>query len=197
MAVKRAIDIALTVLVSPVVLCVSAVIAVAIKLDSPGPIVFAQMRMGSGGRTFPVYKFRTMVNDAEARKAELVDQNEADGPIFKIRNDPRRTRVGQFLRRTSLDELPQLWNILRGEMSWVGPRPATPDEVDRYLPWHMRRLAAKPGLTGLWQVSGRSDTTFEEMVRLDIYYVEHWSVLMDLRILLQTIPTVLSGRGAY
>jgi len=197
MAVKRFIDIVLTVLVSPVVLCVSAVIAVAIKLDSPGPIVFAQMRMGSGGRTFPVYKFRTMVHDAEARKAELVDQNEADGPIFKIRNDPRRTRVGQFLRRTSLDELPQLWNILRGEMSWVGPRPATPDEVDRYLPWHMRRLAAKPGLTGLWQVSGRSDTTFEEMVRLDIYYVEHWSVLMDLRILLQTIPTVLSGRGAY
>jgi lipopolysaccharide/colanic/teichoic acid biosynthesis glycosyltransferase len=155
------------------------------------------MRMGVGGRTFPVYKFRTMVMDAEARKADLVAQNEADGPIFKIRNDPRRTRVGQFLRRTSLDELPQLWNILRGEMSWVGPRPATPDEVERYLPWHMRRLEAKPGLTGLWQVSGRSDTTFEEMVRLDIYYVEHWSVLMDLRILLQTIPTVLSGRGAY
>jgi exopolysaccharide biosynthesis polyprenyl glycosylphosphotransferase len=197
MAVKRVVDIALTVLVSPLVLCVSAVIAVAIKLDSPGPIVFAQMRMGVGGRTFPVYKFRTMVMDAEARKADLVAQNEADGPIFKIRNDPRRTRVGQFLRRTSLDELPQLWNILRGEMSWVGPRPATPDEVERYLPWHMRRLEAKPGLTGLWQVSGRSDTTFEEMVRLDIYYVEHWSVLMDLRILLQTIPTVLSGRGAY
>lgn len=195
--IKRAMDIVVTLLVSPFVLALSAVIALAIKLDSPGPIVFSQMRVGVGGRQFRVYKFRTMVNDAEARKAELATQNEADGPIFKIRNDPRRTRVGQLLRRTSLDELPQLWNILSGEMSWVGPRPATPDEVDRYRPWHMRRLEAKPGLTGLWQVSGRSDTTFEEMVRLDIYYVEHWSLLMDLRILLQTIPTVLSGRGAY
>jgi lipopolysaccharide/colanic/teichoic acid biosynthesis glycosyltransferase len=144
-----------------------------------------------------VYKFRTMVVDAEQKKAELAQQNEADGPIFKMRNDPRLTRVGRFLRRTSLDEIPQLLNIALGQMSWVGPRPATPDEVAKYEPWHLRRLAAKPGLTGLWQVSGRSDTTFEEMVRLDIYYVEHWSLLMDLRIVAQTIPTVLSGRGAY
>lgn len=195
--VKRALDLAITVVVSPFVLLLSAIIAIAIKLDSPGPILFAQMRVGVNGHHFTVYKFRTMVVDAESRKAELAEQNEADGPIFKIRNDPRRTRVGQLLRRTSLDELPQLWNIFRGEMSWVGPRPATPDEVERYQPWHLRRLAATPGLTGLWQVSGRSDTTFEEMVRLDIYYVEHWSVMMDLRIMLQTIPTVLSGRGAY
>ena len=197
MVMKRALDLALTIVVSPFVLLLSAIIAIAIKIDSPGSIVFAQTRVGVNGRHFKVYKFRTMVEDAEARKAELITQNEADGPIFKIRNDPRRTRVGQLLRRTSLDELPQLWNIARGEMSWVGPRPATPDEVARYQAWHLRRLAAKPGLTGLWQVSGRSDTTFEEMVRLDIYYVEHWSLLMDLRIVAQTIPTVLSGRGAY
>lgn len=195
--IKRALDLLITVLVSPFVIGLSAVIAAAIKIDSRGPILFAQTRVGVNGRHFKVYKFRTMVEDAESRKAELAEQNEADGPIFKIRNDPRRTRVGQLLRRTSLDELPQLWNIFRGEMSWVGPRPATPDEVARYQPWHRRRLLATPGLTGLWQVSGRSDTTFEEMVRLDIYYVEHWSVTTDLRILLQTIPTVLSGRGAY
>jgi len=172
-------------------------IAIAIKLDSPGPIMFTQERVGTNGRRFTMYKFRTMVVNAEQIKAELSQQNEADGPIFKIRHDPRHTRVGRLLRRTSLDELPQLWNILRGEMSWVGPRPATPSEVSQYAPWHLRRLEAKPGLTGLWQVSGRSDTTFEEMVRLDIYYVEHWSLLMDLRIVLQTIPTVLLGRGAY
>ncbi|MCE2850496.1 MAG: sugar transferase [Chloroflexaceae bacterium] len=195
--IKRGLDLAITIVVSPFVLVLSALIAVAIKIDSPGSILFAQTRVGVNGRHFKVYKFRTMVEDAQSRKAELVEQNEADGPIFKIRNDPRRTRMGQLLRRTSLDELPQLWNIFHGEMSWVGPRPATPDEVARYQRWHLRRLAATPGLTGLWQVSGRSDTTFEEMVRLDIYYVEHWSVMMDLRIMLQTIPTVLSGRGAY
>ena len=194
---KRASDIALTLLISPLVLAASALIAIAIKLDSSGPILFTQKRVGTNGRHFTMYKFRTMVVNAEQIKAELTEYNEADGPIFKIRHDPRHTRVGRWLRRTSLDELPQLWNILRGEMSWVGPRPATPNEVALYAPWHLRRLEAKPGLTGLWQVSGRSDTTFEEMVRLDIYYVEHWSLLMDLRIVLQTIPTVLLGRGAY
>jgi lipopolysaccharide/colanic/teichoic acid biosynthesis glycosyltransferase len=124
-------------------------------------------------------------------------RNEADGPVFKMRDDPRMTRVGRVLRRYSLDELPQLWNILRGDMSWVGPRPPTPQEVARYEPWHHRRLEAAPGLTGLWQVLGRSDTSFDEMVRLDIYYVEHWTPSMDVRIMLQTIPAVLSGRGAY
>jgi lipopolysaccharide/colanic/teichoic acid biosynthesis glycosyltransferase len=132
-----------------------------------------------------------MVADAEERRAELVALNEADGPIFKIRNDPRMTAVGRLLRRTSLDELPQFWNVLRGEMSLVGPRPPTPDEVASYDGWHQRRLDVTPGLTGLWQVLGRSDTSFDEMVRLDIYYAENWSPGMDLRILLQTIPVVL------
>jgi exopolysaccharide biosynthesis polyprenyl glycosylphosphotransferase len=197
LVLKRVTDITFTLLVSPFVLAASALIALAIKLDSPGPILFTQERVGTNRRHFTMYKFRTMVVNAEEIKAELSQHNEADGPIFKIRHDPRHTRVGRLLRRTSLDELPQLWNILRGEMSWVGPRPATPNEVSQYAPWHLRRLEAKPGLTGLWQVSGRSDTTFEEMVRLDIYYVEHWSLMMDLRIVLQTIPTVLLGRGAY
>ncbi len=195
--IKRMMDIFVTLLVAPFVFVIWAIVTIAIKLDSPGPVLFAQTRVGTNGKHFKVYKFRTMVVDAEQKKAELAQQNEADGPIFKMRNDPRLTRVGRLLRRTSLDEIPQLLNIVLGQMSWVGPRPATPDEVAKYEPWHLRRLAAKPGLTGLWQVSGRSDTTFEEMVRLDIYYVEHWSLLMDLRIVAQTIPTVLSGRGAY
>lgn len=195
--IKRLMDIFVTLLVAPFVLVIWVIVTIAIKLDSPGPVLFAQTRVGTHGKHFKVYKFRTMVVDAEQKKAELAQQNEADGPIFKMRNDPRLTRVGRLLRRTSLDEIPQLLNIVLGQMSWVGPRPATPDEVAKYEPWHLRRLAAKPGLTGLWQVSGRSDTTFEEMVRLDIYYVEHWSLLMDLRIVAQTIPTVLSGRGAY
>jgi lipopolysaccharide/colanic/teichoic acid biosynthesis glycosyltransferase len=138
-----------------------------------------------------------MVIDAEARKAELVALNEADGPLFKIRRDPRVTRVGRLLRRSSLDELPQLWNVLSGEMSLVGPRPALPEEVALYEPWHRRRLEVMPGLTGLWQVLGRSNTTFDEMVQLDIYYAENWSVSTDLRILLRTIPAVLSSNGAY
>ncbi|HMO55844.1 MAG TPA: sugar transferase [Roseiflexaceae bacterium] len=197
MALKRAIDIVLVVLAAPVVLLLSAGIALAIRLDSPGPIIFRQTRVGRNERPFTVYKFRTMVVDAEARKAELAALNEADGPLFKIRDDPRRTWVGSFLRRYSLDELPQLWNILLGEMSWVGPRPPTPDEVAQYENWHRRRLEVLPGLTGLWQVLGRSDTSFDEMVRLDIYYAESWSLGLDLRIMLQTIPVVLGGRGAY
>ena len=128
---------------------------------------------------------------------ELRDRNEADGPMFKMRDDPRQTRVGRFLRRTSLDELPQFWNVLRGEMSVIGPRPPIPAEVAKYEPWHLRRLEVAPGITGLWQVSGRSDLTFDEMVLLDIYYIENWSPLLDLRILLKTVPTMLFGSGAY
>jgi lipopolysaccharide/colanic/teichoic acid biosynthesis glycosyltransferase len=138
-----------------------------------------------------------MVVDAEARRAELEAMNEADGPIFKMRHDPRITRVGRFLRRSSLDELPQLLNVLRGDMSLVGPRPALPSEVQCYDAWHLRRMEVTPGITGLWQVLGRSNTTFDEMVRLDIYYAENWSVGMDVRILLQTIPAVLLSKGAY
>jgi exopolysaccharide biosynthesis polyprenyl glycosylphosphotransferase len=197
LVVKRTMDLALTVLALPIVLPLGVMLAIIVRLDSPGPAIFRQRRIGRDGRPFICYKFRTMVVDAEERKAELAALNEADGPLFKIRNDPRMTRVGRFLRRYSLDELPQLWNILRGDMSWVGPRPATPEEVAQYEDWHYRRLTVVPGLTGLSQVLGRSDISFDEMVRLDIFYTENWTPGMDLRILLQTIPVVISGRGAY
>ncbi|HWQ13824.1 MAG TPA: sugar transferase [Roseiflexaceae bacterium] len=197
LVVKRTMDLALVALALPLVLPLSLLIALAIRCDSPGPVIFRQQRVGKHGRRFTCYKFRTMVADAEERKAELQALNEADGPLFKIRNDPRTTAVGRFLRRYSLDELPQLWNILRGEMSWVGPRPATPAEVEQFQEWHHRRFEVTPGLTGLSQVLGRSDISFDEMVRLDIFYAEHWSPAMDVRILLQTVPAVLYGKGAY
>ncbi len=197
LAVKRALDVALIVLTAPLLLSLTLILMLLIRLDSPGPALFRQQRVGKHGKLFTCYKFRTMVIDAEARKAELVALNEADGPLFKIRRDPRVTRVGRLLRRSSLDELPQLWNVLSGEMSLVGPRPALPEEVALYEPWHRRRLEVMPGLTGLWQVLGRSNTTFDEMVQLDIYYAENWSVSTDLRILLRTIPAVLSSNGAY
>jgi exopolysaccharide biosynthesis polyprenyl glycosylphosphotransferase len=197
LAVKRTLDVALILLALPFLLPFMALIALVIRLDSPGPALFRQTRVGKHGKLFTCYKFRTMVVDAEQRKAELAALNEADGPLFKIRSDPRITRVGRFLRQSSLDELPQLINVLRGEMSLVGPRPGLPEEVEQYDTWHCRRLEVTPGLTGLWQVLGRSDTTFDEMVRLDIYYTENWSVGMDVHILLKTIPVVLVGKGAY
>lgn len=197
LVIKRTTDVILTLLAAPVLLIICGIIAILVKTDSEGPIIFQQKRVGKNGKIFTAYKFRTMVVDAEERKAELSDLNEADGPIFKIRNDPRITNIGRILRRTSLDELPQFWNVLRGEMSLVGPRPPTPNEVEKYADWHRRRLDVTPGITGLWQVLGRSDTSFDEMVRLDIYYAENWSPGMDMMILLQTIPVVLSGKGAY
>lgn len=197
LVVKRAIDLALVILSLPLSVPLALALALIVRLDSPGPAIFRQRRIGRDGQPFTCYKFRTMVVDAESRKAELAALNEADGPLFKMRNDPRTTRVGKLLRRYSLDELPQLWNILRGEMSWVGPRPATNEEVTQYEDWHYRRLTVVPGLTGLSQVLGRSDISFDEMVRLDIFYTENWSPGMDVRILLQTIPAVVSGRGAY
>ncbi len=194
---KRASDLVLAslglVLLTPLFL----ILAIAIRLDSPGPAIFRQTRVGRGQRPFTCFKFRTMCADAEKRLDELRDRNEASGPLFKIKDDPRRTRMGRFLRRFSLDELPQIWNVLRGEMSLIGPRPAIPAEVEAYEPWHTQRLEVPPGMTGLWQVSGRSDLTFDEMVLLDVYYIENWSPLMDLRIVLKTIPTVLFGSGAY
>jgi len=174
-----------------------ALIGVAIRLDSPGPIVFRQTRVGTAGKTFEMYKFRSMREGAEAELEQLRELNEADGPIFKIRDDPRLTRVGRFLRRTSLDELPQFWNVLRGEMSLVGPRPPLPAEVTRYMEWHKKRLEVRPGMTALWQVSGRSTLSFDEGVLLDIYYIENWSLWLDFKILLRTIPQVLFGDGAY
>ena len=172
-------------------------IALAIRLDSPGPVIFRQTRVGKNGKTFEILKFRSMREGAEEEQSQLLDMNEANGLFFKIRDDPRLTRVGRFLRRHSLDELPQLWNVLRGEMSLVGPRPNTPDEVRRYTEWHKKRLEALPGMTGLWQVSGRSLISFDEMVLLDIYYIENWSPWLDLKILARTIPQVLFGEGAY
>ncbi|MBL7183216.1 MAG: undecaprenyl-phosphate glucose phosphotransferase [Anaerolineae bacterium] len=197
LAFKRASDIALSlaglILLSPLLLLIS----VAIRLDSPGPILFKQDRVGKGRRRFVFYKFRSMRQGAEEERPQLAGRDEVVGPTFKIRHDPRCTRVGRFLRRTSLDELPQFYNVLRGEMSLVGPRPAIPSEVEQYQEWHRRRLEISPGITGLWQVSGRSQLTFDEMCLLDIYYLENWSPLLDLKIALKTIPAVLAGRGAY
>jgi len=173
------------------------VAAVAIKLDSPGPVLYRQRRVGEGGRPFVMLKFRSMYVDAEQRLAELRPLSEADGPLFKLRNDPRVTRVGRVLRRWSLDELPQLWNVIRGDMSLVGPRPPLPEEVAAYEEWHFARLEAPPGVTGLWQVSGRSELSFEDYVRRDLFYIENWSLAYDLFIVLKTIPMVLSRRGAY
>jgi exopolysaccharide biosynthesis polyprenyl glycosylphosphotransferase len=172
-------------------------IALAIRLDSPGPIFFRQTRMGASGRLFEILKFRSMHESAETELEQYLELNEADGPLFKIREDPRLTRMGRLLRRTSLDELPQLWNVWRGEMSLVGPRPPLPTEVSRYIEWHKKRLEVRPGMTGLSQVSGRSLLSFDEMVLLDIYYIENWSLWLDLKILLRTIPKVLRGEGAY
>ena len=172
-------------------------VAIAIKIDSPGPIFFRQTRVTRGGRRFRFYKFRTMVVDATLRQAQLDRLNEATGPIFKMRDDPRITKVGRFLRRYSLDELPQFLNVLKGDMSLVGPRPPLDHEVAQYSDFHCRRLLVKQGMTGLWQVSGRSRLTFEKMVNLDVYYVENQSVRMDIRILVNTIPIIVKGIGSY
>lgn len=174
-----------------------AVIAVRIRRDSPGPALFRQLRIGLDGQPFTVYKFRTMHQRAEDGLAALLMQNEANGALFKIRLDPRITRVGRNLRRFSLDELPQLFNVLTGQMSMVGPRPPLPSEVETYLQDTLRRLAVKPGMTGLWQVSGRSDLSWEESVRLDLRYVENWSLTSDFVILLRTVGAVLRSSGAY
>lgn len=197
LATKRAIDFTVAlvglIVLSPLML----LIALVIKLDSPGSVLFRQIRVGKGGRHFVLYKFRSMREGAEEEQQKLTELNETEGPIFKIRHDPRCTGVGRFLRRTSLDEIPQLYNVLRGEMSLIGPRPPLPKEVEQYEGWHERRLEVSPGLTGLWQVSGRSELTFDEMVLLDIYYIENWSMALDTEIFLRTIPRVIFGNGAY
>jgi exopolysaccharide biosynthesis polyprenyl glycosylphosphotransferase len=170
--------------------------AIAIRLESPGPILFRQVRCGQSGRRFEMLKLRTMCADAESRKHDLLHLNEMDGPVFKIRSDPRVTRVGHYLRRWSIDELPQLWNVLRGDMSLVGPRPPTPDEVVQYQGGDRRRLSMRPGLTCLWQVSGRNEVCFEDWMKLDLEYIDTWSLANDLKILSRTMPEVLRGRGA-
>jgi len=194
---KRVIDVAISaaglILLFPLFL----IIALIIRMDSPGPVFFTQIRVGKGENLFSCYKFRSMRPGAEAEQEQLRAYNEADGPIFKIRDDPRITRMGRILRRTSLDELPQLMNVLMGHMSVVGPRPAPPSEVQRYQAWHKRRLEVAPGMTGLWQVSGRSELSFDEMVLLDLYYIENWSPFLDFQIMLRTFPKMLTGQGAY
>lgn len=176
-----------------------AAIAILVKLSSPGPVLFGQIRVGMNGDLFKMYKFRSMYTNAEQILKELKENglNEVDGPVFKMRNDPRITPVGQFLRRYSLDELPQLWNVLIGEMCLVGPRPPLPSEVEQYLPWHKMRLSVKPGLTCHWQVSGRSNIGFDEWMRLDNQYVRHGDLLTDLDLIRRTIRIVVKGEGAY
>lgn len=196
-AVKRVMDLILIILGSPLALVAMLIISIALKLDSSGPIFYTGTRIGRHGKPFKMVKFRSMIVGADEKKMELQQLNEADGPIFKIKDDPRLTRVGRFIRRLSLDELPQIYNVLLGQMSLVGPRPPLPEEVEDYLPWHMQRLSVIGGITGLWQVSGRSDLTFDELCLLDIYYIENWSLAFDIRILLQTIPHTLFRRGAY
>ena len=172
-------------------------LAVIIRLHDRGPALFTQVRVGKDGRVFRIYKFRTMVVDAEQRRSQLLDSNDTDGVLFKLRNDPRVTAVGAHLRRWSIDELPQLFNVLLGQMSLVGPRPALPDEAAKYAEHVRRRLVVKPGVTGLWQVNGRSDLNWEESVRLDLRYVENWSFALDLQILWKTISVMMRGSGAY
>ena len=174
-----------------------ALIALAIKLDSRGPVFYRQLRVGRGGSVFGMYKFRSMGDGAETHLGELRERNEATGPLFKMHDDPRVTRVGRFLRRLSLDEFPQLLNVMRGEMSLVGPRPPLPGEVDTYTDYHRRRLEVLPGMTGLWQVSGRSALTFDDMVRLDLLYIENWSVGFDMALIARTVPAVFAREGAY
>jgi exopolysaccharide biosynthesis polyprenyl glycosylphosphotransferase len=197
LVVKRLLDITVSALGLFLFSPLWGLVALLIKLESHGPILFRQTRIGQGGKPFTVYKFRTMRDGAEEHLASLADQNQATGPLFKIKDDPRLTRLGRLFRRTSIDEVPQLFNILRGEMSLVGPRPALPGEVEKYESWQRQRLEAPQGLTGLPQVSGRSDLTFDETCLLDIYYIENWSLSLDLTIMLRTIPQVIFGKGAY
>ena len=195
--VKRITDLVLAVVGLAVLAPLFLAVAVAIRLDSPGPTFYRQLRVGKDGRRFRMLKFRSMRRDADVLIAELLLKNEVVGPMFKIRRDPRITRVGRFLRRYSLDELPQLINVARGDMSLVGPRPPTASEVEKYEDWELGRLRAVPGITGLWQVSGRSEVPFHDMVRLDLHYIRNWSFGLDVEILLRTIPAVLTTKGAY
>lgn len=195
--IKRVMDIAGSLVGLAITAVLTPFIAIAIKLDSKGPVFFRQKRVGKNGRYFYLYKFRSMTTDAEERKKELMAQNEMDGPMFKVENDPRVTKVGAFLRKTSLDELPQFYNILIGNMSLVGTRPPTVDEFKQYDLYYRRRLSIKPGLTGLWQVSGRSNITdFQDVLKLDLEYIDNWSLSSDIRILLMTVWVVVMKRGA-
>lgn len=196
LAAKRLLDIAVSLVLLAVSMPVVLLAAIAVKLSSPGSILFKQERIGLNGRIFTLYKFRTMIEDAHERRNEVNHLNEMTGPVFKAKDDPRITYVGRWLRKFSLDEIPQLWNVLKGDMSLVGPRPPIPEEVASYHRWHRRRLSMKPGLTCLWQISGRNNVDFDRWMQLDLQYIDNWSPSLDLKILLRTIPAVLSGKGA-
>ncbi|MBI5787881.1 MAG: sugar transferase [Candidatus Schekmanbacteria bacterium] len=193
--VKRILDVTVSALALALSWPLLLLIAAAVKLGSRGPVLFRQTRCGVNGKLFTVLKFRTMVNDAEKLKAQIQHMNEMDGPVFKVKNDPRITGVGNFLRKTSLDELPQLFNVLKGDMSLVGPRPPLPSEVKQYDRWQRRRLSMRPGLTCLWQVNGRNNLDFEKWMRLDLEYIDNWSLGLDMRIMLKTVPALVRGTG--
>ena len=194
---KRGLDLGVAIVGLLLFLPLFPVIAALIRLDSRGPVFFVQKRVGRFGRLFSCFKFRSMVENAEVMKSALADLNEATGPAFKIREDPRITEIGAFLRRSSLDEIPQLFNVLIGQMSVVGPRPQIPAEVELYEPWHRQRLSVKPGITCLWQIAGRSHIGFDEWMRLDLEYIRRRSLRLDLWILFQTLPAVIARKGAY
>jgi exopolysaccharide biosynthesis polyprenyl glycosylphosphotransferase len=206
-AVKRVFDLSVTLLAAILLLPLYLVIAVLVKRSSPGPVLYVQERLGRNGRPFKFYKFRSMRHDADdtihRQFAAMFINGDQDGcrarnggkALFKLERDPRVTAIGHWLRRTSLDELPQLLNIIKGEMSLVGPRPPVNYEIENYQPWHLERLKVTPGLTGLWQVTGRSQVSFDEMVHLDLHYINHWSLLLDLKIILRTVPVVFRGTG--
>jgi exopolysaccharide biosynthesis polyprenyl glycosylphosphotransferase len=196
LVIKRGLDLAASLALYVTTLPVQLLAALAIRLSSKGPVLFSQVRCGLNGRHFRLLKFRTMYAGSEDRLHEISHLNEMSPPVFKASKDPRLTPVGRILRRLSIDELPQLWNVIRGDMSLVGPRPPLPEEVARYEPWQRRRLSMKPGITCLWQVSGRNDVDFERWMALDLKYIDSWSPMLDLKILLKTVPAVLSGRGA-
>ncbi len=196
LALKRLFDIIVSATAIWLLLPLFAVVAAAIKLTSRGPVFFKQQRVGLHGRPFHMLKFRSMVVNAEELKAKLAASNQMDGPVFKIKNDPRVTKVGRFIRKYSIDELPQLINVLRGDMSIVGPRPPVPSEVAKYESWQRRRLSVRPGLTCIWQVSGRNQISFEQWMYMDMQYIDHWSFARDLRLIVSTVPVVITGRGA-
>jgi exopolysaccharide biosynthesis polyprenyl glycosylphosphotransferase len=194
---KRISDLIVSSLAIAITMPLWLAVALAVKLGSKGPVLFKQRRVGQRGRPFTILKFRTMIVGAEGMLDDLRGLNEADGPLFKLKSDPRVSRVGRWLRKWSFDEVPQLVNVLRGDMSLVGPRPPLPEEVREYEDWQFDRLEVRPGITGLWQVSGRSDLSFDEYVRLDLFYIENWSLAYDLYIMAKTLPILLTRRGAY
>ncbi len=194
---KRFFDLVFSIIAIIVLSPVSLLTAIAIKLDSRGPVIYSQPRAGKNGKSFKMYKFRSMCVDADEKLKDLLDLNEKDGPVFKISNDPRVTKIGHILRKTSIDELPQLINIIKGEMSIVGPRPPLLNEVEKYTAYQMQRLNVTPGLTCYWQISGRSNISFDEWVGLDLKYIKESSIWTDFKTILKTVPAVLFGRGAY